>query len=66
MQPPARPQETVGVTFAGLAPGMIGMYQVDIAIPTDIAAAQVTLSCVDQFPQIGVIGDSGSLYIAAH
>ena len=65
VQPPARPQETAGVTFAGLAPGMIGMYQVDIAIPADIAAMQVTLSCVDQFPPIGVIGDSGTLFIAA-
>jgi len=26
----------------------------------------VTLSCVDQFPPIGVIGDSGTLFIAAH
>jgi uncharacterized protein (TIGR03437 family) len=66
VQPPARTQETADVTFAGLAPGMIGMYQVDIAIPTDIAGAQVTLSCVDQFPPIGVIGDSGTLYITAH
>jgi uncharacterized protein (TIGR03437 family) len=66
VQPPARPQETAGVTFAGLAPGMIGMYQVDIAIPADIAATQVTLSCVDQFPPIGVIGDSGTLFIAGH
>lgn len=64
VQPPAGQQETAGVTFAGLAPGMIGMYQVDIAIPADIAVAQVTLSCVDQFPPIGVIGDSGTLYIA--
>jgi hypothetical protein len=44
---------------------MIGIYQVDIAIPADIAAMQVTLSCVDQFPPIGVIGDSGTLFIAA-
>jgi uncharacterized protein (TIGR03437 family) len=66
VQPPARPQETAGVTFAGLAPGMIGMYQLDIAIPADIAAGLVTLSCVDQFPAIGVVGDSGTLFIAAH
>jgi uncharacterized protein (TIGR03437 family) len=66
VQPPARPQETVAVAFAGLAAGMLGIYQVDIAIPTDIAAGQVTLSCVDQFPAVGVIGDTGTLYIAAH
>jgi uncharacterized protein (TIGR03437 family) len=66
VQPPARPQETAAVTFAGLAPGMIGIYQVDITIPADITAGQLTLSCVDQFPPIGVIGDSGTLFIAAH
>jgi uncharacterized protein (TIGR03437 family) len=65
VQPPARPQETAGVTFAGLAPGMIGIYQVDIAIPPDIAAGLVTLSCVDQFASIGVVGDFGTLFIAA-
>ena len=54
------------MTFAGLAPGMIGMYQVDIAIPADIAAPQATLSCVDQFPPTGVVGDFGTLFIAAH
>ncbi len=66
VQPPGRPQETAGVTFAGLAPGMIGMYQVDIAIPADLAAGLVTLSCVDQFSSIGVAGDFGTLFIAAH
>jgi uncharacterized protein (TIGR03437 family) len=66
VQPPARPQETAGVTFAGLAPGMIGMYQVDIAIPADIAATLVTLTGVEQFPPIGVVGDFGTLFIAAH
>ena len=66
VQPPARPQETAAVAFAGLAPGLIGIYQVDIAIPADITAAQVTLSCVDQLSPIGVIGDSGILFIAAH
>jgi uncharacterized protein (TIGR03437 family) len=66
VQPPARPQETAAVTFAGLAPGMIGMYQVDIAIPADITGTQLTLGCVDQFPPTGVIGDSGTFFIAAH
>ena len=63
VQPPARPPETAAVTFAGLAPGLIGIYQVDIQIPPDVAAMQVTLSCVDQFPSAGVIGDSGTFYI---
>jgi uncharacterized protein (TIGR03437 family) len=64
VQPPARPPETAAVAFAGLAPGTIGMYQVDIAIPADLAAAPVTLSCVDQFSPTGVIGDFGTLFIA--
>jgi uncharacterized protein (TIGR03437 family) len=66
VQPPARLQETAAVAFAGLAPGTIGIYQVDIAIPADVASGLVTLSCVDRFSPIGVIGDSGTLFIAAH
>lgn len=66
VQPPGRPQETASVTFAGLAPGMIGIYQVDISIPSDIAAALVTLSCVQQIAGIGVAGDFGILFIGAH
>jgi uncharacterized protein (TIGR03437 family) len=55
------PQKTASVMFAGLAPGLIGMYQMDIAIPVDISGAPVTLSCVDQLRQ--VIGDSGTIYV---
>ena len=55
------PQKTAPITFAGLAPGLIGMYQVDIAIPADTTGSPVTLSCVDQLQQ--VIGDSGTLYV---
>ena len=50
----------------GLLRSIAGVLKVDIAIPADIAGGQVTLSCVDQFPPSGVIGDSGILFIAAH
>jgi len=61
--PPAQPQETTAVTFAGLAPGLIGIYQVDIAIPADFAAPEAQLSCVDQVGAGELDGDSGTLYI---
>jgi len=58
---PCPAAETAAVTFAGLAPGLIGTYQVDIAIPADVTATQVTSSCLDQFLPVGLIGDSGTL-----
>ena len=61
--PPARPQETTAVTFAGLAPGLIGIYQVDIAIPADFAASEAQLSCVDQVGAGELNGDSGTMFI---
>jgi uncharacterized protein (TIGR03437 family) len=51
------------VTFAGLAPGMIGIYQVDISIPTDVPPGDNLLSCADQVPGLGIAGDLGSLPI---
>ncbi|HWC96455.1 MAG TPA: hypothetical protein VG456_06895 [Candidatus Sulfopaludibacter sp.] len=66
VQPPGAPQETAPIAFAGLAPGLIGLYQVDIQIPADIKGTQPTLSCVDQFSAVGVIGDSGTLFLTAH
>src|SRR5438270_5990553 len=66
VQRPAGPQETADVLFAGSAPGFIGIYQVDIALPAGIPAGQLLLSCADQFPPLGVIGNSGTLFIASH
>jgi uncharacterized protein (TIGR03437 family) len=60
---PARPQETTAVTFAGLAPGLIGIYQVDIGIPADFAASEAQLSCVDQVGAGELNGDSGTIFI---
>jgi uncharacterized protein (TIGR03437 family) len=52
------------VTFAGLAPATIGMYQVDIEIPQDFSTSTATLSCVDQaFPSSELAGDSGTTFV---
>jgi uncharacterized protein (TIGR03437 family) len=51
------------VVFAGLAPGLIGIYQVDIAIPTGVSPGDDLLACADQVPAQGIAGDVGSLPI---
>lgn len=57
-------QKFAPVTFAGLAPGIIGMYQVDIEIPQDFPTSTAALSCVDQsFTSGELIGDSGMTFI---
>jgi hypothetical protein len=33
------------VTFAGLAPGMVGVYQIDIRLPSGFKSGKGTLSC---------------------
>lgn len=54
------------VTFAGLAPGMIGIFQVDIQIPPDYSASVAALNCVDQAGSGELTGDSGALYLGKH
>ena len=58
---PIAPAQTgVPVLFAGIAPGMIGMYQVDITIPASPASTVMTLGCVQQGLSGGLAGDYGS------
>jgi uncharacterized protein (TIGR03437 family) len=58
-------QELAPVTFSGLAPGLVGMYQVDVQIPQDFGQSVATISC---FVQNGagpaIVGDLGSFPIA--
>ena len=56
-------QEAVPVYFAGLAPTLIGIYQVDIAIPADFSSSFPTLNCFDQDGQFGIHGDYGAIPI---
>jgi uncharacterized protein (TIGR03437 family) len=56
-------QEFAPVAFAGLAPGMIGLYQVDIGIPTDFAPSVAALNCVGQPAGGELTGDSGTIVI---
>ncbi len=58
------PARFVVVNFAGLAPGMVGIDQVDMTLPSGFSSFASTLSCVSQagpFPYL--IGDWGSLWI---
>jgi uncharacterized protein (TIGR03437 family) len=61
--PPFVPQEFATVTFAGLAPCLIGMYQVDIQIPPDFRPSVAALSCIDQANSPELTGDSGTIFI---
>jgi uncharacterized protein (TIGR03437 family) len=56
-------QEPAQVAFAGLAPGMVGIYQVDIQIPTDSASSVATLNCVNQGNGRELAGDFGTIFI---
>jgi uncharacterized protein (TIGR03437 family) len=56
-------QESAQVAFAGLAPGMIGIYQVDVQIPPDSASSVATLNCVNQGNGRELAGDFGTIYI---
>jgi uncharacterized protein (TIGR03437 family) len=60
---PLRNPEPAPVTFAGLAPGMIGIYQVDISIPQDLPAGDQFLSCSIELSGFGISGDLGDLPI---
>jgi uncharacterized protein (TIGR03437 family) len=56
-------QEPAPVAFAGLAPGMIGIYQVDVQIPGDSASSVATLNCVNQGNGRELAGDFGTIFI---
>lgn len=53
---PPSPAVNAEVLFAGLAPGMIGIYQIDIRMPNSFASRFQYLSCG---------GDAGSFYAPA-
>jgi uncharacterized protein (TIGR03437 family) len=61
---PLGQQELARVDFAGLAPGMIGIYQMDVTIPEDYRSSPATLRCFDTGAQGALVGDSGDLWIA--
>jgi uncharacterized protein (TIGR03437 family) len=63
LQAPLVAQEFAPVAFAGLAPGTLGMYQVDIGLPADFPAAVGTLNCVTQPFGGALAGDSGTIFV---
>jgi len=64
---PLKNPEPSPVTFAGLAPGLVGMYQVDILIPQDVSLGDQfslgdqSLSCFVEAFGFGISGDFGNL-----
>lgn len=54
---------TAPVLFAGIAPGLIGMYQVDVSIPASTPSSLATMGCFDVGGSQGLAGDITSLYI---
>ena len=60
---PLKNPEPAPVTFAGLAPGMVGIYQVDISLPPDLSAGDELLSCSVEVFGFGISGDFGTLPI---
>ncbi len=61
---PLKNPEPALVTFAGLAPGMVGIYQVDISLPQDLSAGDEFLSCSVEVFGFGISGDFGTLPVA--
>jgi uncharacterized protein (TIGR03437 family) len=57
-------EEIAPVTFAGLAPGLVGMYQMDVRIPLDFGPSVAILSCFEQNGSGPITGDLGSFPIA--
>jgi len=52
------------VLFAGIAPGLIGIYQMDVTIPQGYPASLATLQCFDQSSS-GLTGDYTILNIVS-
>ena len=57
--------EGVVVPFAGLAGGLIGIYQIDVTIPPKWSAAQSILQCRMQVDHGLYRGSAASIPIAA-
>jgi uncharacterized protein (TIGR03437 family) len=58
---PGLTAQPAAVAFAGLAPGFIGIYQVDIQIPAGFPATEPELGCVNQSGGT-VSGDTGIIF----
>lgn len=57
--------ETIApVLFAGIAPGMIGIYQMDVTIPQGFPPSLATLECFDQ-SNSGLTGDYTTMNIVS-
>jgi uncharacterized protein (TIGR03437 family) len=59
--------ETFGiasVTFAGLSPGLIGIYQMDLRLPKDLTVGNATVSCMFMGSQIFALATSGPFPVA--
>ena len=52
------------VLFAGIAPGMIGIYQMDVTIPQGYPSSLATLECFDQ-SNSGLVGDYTTMNIVS-
>jgi hypothetical protein len=55
--------EAAPVDFAGLAPGMVGIYQVDVMVPRDFPTSFATFRCFDREAAGTLSGDSGTISI---
>ncbi|HYL77816.1 MAG TPA: hypothetical protein VEU96_26620 [Bryobacteraceae bacterium] len=54
---------TAPVLFAGIAPGLVGMYQVDVAIPASTPSSLATMGCFDEGGAQGLAGDVATFNI---
>ncbi len=52
------------VLFAGIAPGTIGIYQVDVSLPAPYPSSLATITCFDLGTSPGISGDFGTFYIS--
>jgi uncharacterized protein (TIGR03437 family) len=52
--------ESVNVAFAGLTPGLVGLYQINFQVPPDASAGDLVL----QITQQGVAADAGTIAVA--
>ena len=52
--------EPVKVAFAGLTPGLVGLYQINFQVPADASAGDLVL----QVTQKGVAADAGTIAVA--
>jgi hypothetical protein len=51
------------VLFAGIAPGMVGMYQVDVGIQAPNPSVLATMGCLNRGNSQGLWGDYGLFYV---